>query len=78
MPPIQELPIDNPGEGVDVYADADDLPIGESDTYLVSMVAAVEAEPKIEPKAIYKTSIEESPEPGKQLSRRALLLNGEA
>jgi hypothetical protein len=68
MPPITpEL-----AEEFDAYADADGWPIGESDTYLISMVSSVEASiaaPVRQP--LHSESMLQAP-----LSRRALLLSG--
>ncbi len=58
-------------ETLDHYADADGLPIGESDSYLISMVSMVEAGHAVKRRPLLKTSAPQQ----FPLRRRALLLN---
>jgi len=58
----------------DQYAETDGMPIGESDTYLVSMVNSVESDTSIRPKKLRRAKAD----PAIQTSRRARLLAGQS
>jgi len=55
------------------YAETDGMPVGETDTYLVSMVASVESDAALKKARLVKIDAD----PGLQASRRASLLRGE-
>jgi len=76
MPPVSDESVVE--TATDMYSEADDFPIGESDSYLVSMVASVEAEPRIKPHRLSKRTVRGGSKSQTQLCRRALLINGES
>ncbi len=72
MPPVADEMTTTINRASDAFADADGLPIGESDSYLISMVSSIETEVLKQPRRSAKAKTG----PSGPLGRRALLLNG--